>query len=370
MSVDEFLITQKYKQAGGLDYGTQRGFENVQLNRQNKAKSDLAETAAAQARFDLEQQREAWELKKQSATAGSELASKFLSEWSTALKDVKGIFGDASTFMKDAMKSLTGGGTGSSSSGFDQVMSQLKNSYQDYQQNYAPAANQFIQAGLQEQAMRTGAIGRLEQYATPDYAGVRGRAAADVSGQSELERAAMERKLLSMGIDPSSGKFGALTRKSYLDQARNTAIAMNLAARGEKERAAAVTAQEASLLNPAATAGVGLNIANRGSAILGQQAALETAKINAETAKAGTIGNLATGMGTLATGYAKSVMEPTAEMAGFYAAGGGGAITSPSTTGTTSTTGSGNGMYNAAQIAAMKKWNELHPTGAQFNQVK
>ena len=355
-----------YRTAGGNDYYHQTAFEEQQRNLQSRAKTGLALTAAEQARFDLKQREEAWELKKRSAVEGSKLASKFLGEWLTAMKDVKGIFGGASTFMKDAMKFITGGGTGSAPSGFDDVIVQLKNSYQDYQKNYAPAAKQFIQAGLQEQAMRTGAIGRLEQYATPDYAGVRGRAAADVSGQSELERAAMERKLLSMGIDPSSGKFGALTRKSYLDQARNTAIAMNLAARGEKERAATVTAQEASLLNPASTAGVGLNIANMGSTILGQQAALETAKVNAETAKARTIGDLATGMGTLATGYARSVMEPTAEMAGFYAAGGGGAIAAPST----AIGGGGNGMYNAAQIAAMKNWNELHPTGVQFNQVK
>ena len=69
-----------------------------------------------------------------------------------------------------------------------------------------------------------------------DIGGAVGRAAADVTGQSEISRQSEARRMLGMGIDPTSGRFGALSRRSALDEARNKASAMTRARRIETER--------------------------------------------------------------------------------------------------------------------------------------
>lgn len=69
-----------------------------------------------------------------------------------------------------------------------------------------------------------------------DIGGAVGRAAADVTGQAEISRQSEARRMLGMGIDPTSGRFGALSRRSALDEARSKASAMTRARRTEMER--------------------------------------------------------------------------------------------------------------------------------------
>lgn len=306
------------------------------INNQNlqRDKLSLADTAANQAMFNLQKSQEAWDLKKKQAASSSKLASSFMSQWSSSLNDVKGMYGNVTNLINSAIKGFSsGGGSGSGGvkiPGFDNVIKTMQNSYNDYQTNFEPAAKKMLSSAAQEQDMRMGAAHRLDQYATPDYAGVRGRAASDVATKSEAARAALDRQLMSTGADPNSGKFGALTRKSYLDQAKNTAIAMNTASRGEKTRAANTSLAEMNALHPELTAGVATNILGTGQKMLGQQGALvksaadvATAKMNANTARMNALGNMVNTAGNLATGYSNNVTQPLSEAAGYFLGQGG-----------------------------------------------
>lgn len=70
-----------------------------------------------------------------------------------------------------------------------------------------------------------------------DVEGAAGRAGADVAGQAEIARQSEARRVMGLGIDPTSGRFGALSRRSALDEARARAAAMTRARGTERERA-------------------------------------------------------------------------------------------------------------------------------------
>jgi len=350
---------------GGLNYNQQAALDQRNINAQSAAKTELAKTAAEQAKQDLQQSAEAWELKKAQATQGAKTASEFLANWSTSLKNVGDMYGGAMDMIKNITKSMASGASGGSASGtgipgFDDVIGQMKNAYQDYQTNYAPAAKEFLSQAQAEQTQRTGALTRLDQLATPDYEGARARAITDVGAQANLAREANQREMLGMGVDPTSGKFGALTRKSYLDQAAAEADAANKAVNAEKTRSAALTTQEAALINPNATAQTGINIAKGGTDLLTNEANMMTAASNADTARINSMGALANTVGNLATGYSNAVVNPQAEMAGYFVGGGGGAGALPTGESGGSESG-GIGLYNAAQVAALKAHNYKVP---------
>lgn len=313
---------QDFRWAGGLKPGEQQALEQRNLNKQLEAKTGLAQTAAEQAKFNLQMSKEAWDLKKKQAASMGKLATRFMSQWSNSLQQVGKMYGGATDLLNSAMKAIasggTTGGTGTGIPGFDDVLKNMQDSYNDYQTTFKPYAEQFLQQAGEEANMRARAAQRLEQYATPDYAGVRGQAAADVATKGQMAREALTRQMLGMGINPASGKFGALTRKSYLDQARDTAIAMNLATRAEKQRAAGATVQQLAALHPETTAGVATNLLKTGQNLLTNQGALAKAAADVQTSRINAIGNIANTAGNLATGYAKAITEPQAEMAGYF----------------------------------------------------
>ncbi|HDG97991.1 MAG TPA: hypothetical protein ENG73_07465 [Desulfobacterales bacterium] len=301
-------------------------FETQQRNLQSEAQTSLAQSAAGMADFQLKRAREEWALRRKQAEQGNKLAAQFLSSWNESLKGLENMFGKAMNLISG---SISGGFRGGSlGKTFDTIIQRLQDSYQDYKTKYAPVADYILNQAKQQYQTQAGAIGELQALARPDYVGARARAASDVAQQAAGAREAMQKQLLSYGIDPTSGKFGALTRRSYLDQAKTTALAENLAVNAEKERAAKLNAQIASLVNPSQTALAGAELAGVGTNLLTKQADVLATQADVEKAKTQAIASIANTMGNVARDYSQAVVQPRATLAGYFLGRSGGALPS------------------------------------------
>ena len=267
---------------------------------------NLAGTAASQASWDLQLSQEQWDFQKRQAEAAGAFATKFMGEWSSAMKGLKDIYGN--TF--DA---IFGGGEGGAIGGqvgkLNELGDLMTQEYKDYRETWGGTEQEFMEQAKVEGRARGEAISQLQQYSRPDYEGVQGRAAADVAGQSEIARQSAARDMMGYGIDPTAGKFGALTRRSYLDQARDTAINMNVARRGEKERAAGVSLDIARTADPRISGNLALGISQGGNALARTAADVYGAGAQAISSQTNALANLT-------SSYGSQVVSPSAEMAG------------------------------------------------------
>ena len=273
------------------------------------------------AEWALQQQKEAWELQKQSAQNTANLTQQFLSQWGVGMEKLGNLY-----------DKILSGETGGAAGPLGELTDKIMQEYEDFKTEYQPMEREFFEAAREELGIRRDLAGQLQRLATPDYEGVAGTAMADVAGQSEMARQAAAREAMGYGIDPTSGKFGALTRKSYLDEARNRAIAANLARRGEKERVSGLTTEALGLIKPSETAGVGLGIQKGRTGLLTTAGELGKARADIQRSYADIVGN-----------YGEQMVQPYGEV-GFTLLGhqlgqGGGVpatgITPAATTGTT-----------------------------------
>lgn len=278
-----------------------------------KSQTNLADTASSQAKWDLRLSKEQWDWQKKQSEAAGKFAKKFMGEWSGAMKDMGKMYGRA-------FDSLSGGGGGGAIGGqvgkLNELGDLMTQEYKDYQERWGATEQEFMGQARAEGQARGEAIGDLQQYAKADYEGVEGRAAADVAGQSEMARQSAAREQMGYGVDPTAGKFGALTRRSYLDEARDTAISMNVARRGEKERAAGVSLDVAKTADPRIAGGLALGISQGGRELAGTAADVYGQGAQALTSQA-------TAMTNLAESYGKNVGGQYGEMAGYFMGAGG-----------------------------------------------
>ena len=308
--------------------------------------------------FALTQAKESWELQKKSAQSNAKLTQQFLDQWGVGMSDLKDIYKSI----------LGGGGTGLGalpdeiSGPMKEFTDKISSEYDSFKENYAPLESAGIESSLSELGARSGMISQFQDLSKADYEGVSGRAMADVAGQSETARQAEARNMMSMGIDPTSGRFGSLTKKSYLDEARNKAIAANVARRGEKERVTDVTARGLELVDPM----IGANIA---TGISGQRSGLLKTGADITNTGAKTAADIAKAKADIVGGYAKNVVNPYGELA-FTMLGsgmGGGGYTAPATPGTgipTSGTAQPSQIETAATPVASKATGLPKPTGS------
>jgi hypothetical protein len=282
-----------------------------------RAQRSLATTAANTASWQLTQAQEAWDLKKKSAEQAGTLAATFMEKWGSAMEGVQGMYSTA----MDTLKSLTSGVQASTSgtlSKLGDISDLIGQEYQDFKTTYGGAEEEFLTGAREEALARRQMAGQLGDLAKPDYEGAAGRAATDVRTQSAIARESMTKDALGMGVDPSSGKFGALSRRTYVQEAADTANAMNAARRGEKERVSNLTLQGLSVLDPNKTGGMAINIRGQGTEMLGQQAGVAGKIADVETARTQAITNIADTTGRLASGYSQAVTQPYGEMAGYF----------------------------------------------------
>jgi hypothetical protein len=198
------------------------------------------------------------------------------------------------------------------------INKQMDEQYAEYRRTYDPAAREFLQGAREEAGLRRGMAQSIMDASKPDYEGVMGRAAGDVTAQSEIARQASQREMLSYGIDPGSGRFGALTRRSYLDEARNKAIAMNLARRGEKERVTNLALEGMKVVDPTKQGELALGFARTGAEMLGQKAGVAKAAADVSIAQTQALSNIARSASDIAGSYGSQVVQPYGEMAGYF----------------------------------------------------
>lgn len=257
----------------------------------NKAQKDMAKVGTQRGKWELQRDKELWDIQKKQALGQKNLAGDFLNKWSSEVADFKKLF-------TGGIKAGQGGILGE----LKDVSDKIGQEYESFKTTYGDTIREFIGAGREEARARREIVGSLKGSAIPDYESVEGRARADVAGQSAIARREQQREMMGMGVSPNAGKFGALTRKSFLDEAKNTAINMNMARRGEKERATGTGLALMGQLDPSKTANVGLNLQAMGQGMLKQKADI-----------AGQFANVA-------DIYGKNVINPMGTLAGYQLA--------------------------------------------------
>ena len=228
------------------------------------------------------------------STGISQLTSDFLSKW-----------GDISDSAIEMLQNVISGGGSTGDSDYDDLINSIKTQVSDFETNYAPAMKESTELALENIRASRGAVDTLKGLATADYAGVAGRAATDAKAQSEIQSQEAAKELMSYGVDPTSGKFGALSRKNALGTARNVVEAMNKARQAEKSRVGEAATQLAGAANTAASTSTNLasNLMSQKSNLLGMQTGAYTAKTAAEKAKADTAIAVANALGAIGEGY-------------------------------------------------------------------
>jgi len=248
----------------------------------------------------------------ESSQATSRITQQFLQQW--------GDINEATlSSLTDTLKSLDSGQAYAGSEQIADLISDVKAQSKQFNKQYGSLESEAIESASADFRSQRELTGQYMGLATPDYEGVTGRAATDVRGASERARQAGAREMMSYGVDPTAGKFGALTRPDYLTQARNEAIAMNLARRGEKERVTDITARGLELIDPTKAAAIASNIQGLRSGLTETRAGLAEADIEARTQIAKTKADIAGQITDVGRDYGSAGMT----MLGLETAGGG-----------------------------------------------
>jgi len=314
-------------------------------------KQMMIQTKAMQLEFDKA---------KAAADTSGKIAAQFLEAWGSSLTTVASMYGDASSVIKGLMSGESGGGLAPKLKGLDELSSLMKQEYATYKADFGGMEKEFLGQARDLSTGKTNILKELAQGGGKwvDEEGAAARAKVDAGLQGELQNQAEARKLLAMGVDPSSGRFGALTRKGAVDMAGETVRAMNLARQAEKTQGTARGLAIAGAMNPNEPANIGLAIGKGGREILGQAGQLEQAGANVQSQYISSMGQLGTGLANMAGGVARDITNPLAEMAGYYSGLSGGAI-SPITMPSTNTLTNGGAIAKApslttSQLAAQR----------------
>jgi len=283
------------------------------------------QTAQAGADWNLKQAQEAWDLQKKQADASGKTAAQFLESWGSSLSQISSMYGDSATVLKGLM---TGGGETEGTKGLGELSKLMQGEYTSFREQYAPMEKEAMFTG-REMTQQKAAIQREIAKGGGTWADTEGaaaRAKTDVGIQGELQNQIEARKLMSMGVDPSSGRFGALTRKGAIDTAGETVKAMNLARQTEKTQGLGRAIAASGAINPSEYTNIGTGIRKSGTDILQGAGALETARAGAETSNLNAKTNLGSAYTNMTSSMAQNITNPLAEMAGYFTGMSGGNV--------------------------------------------
>lgn len=230
-----------------------------------------------------------------STSSSSNMTNEFLSKWGEMTQESLDI-------LTDTLSGVFSGDTQATGI-YGDLMTNIQNQISSFDEQYGGTTQQLLDTTLEDINTRRGLVTDLTNEAQADYAGVSGRAAADVSAQSELARQDMAREAMSYGIDPTSGKFGALTKKSYMGEARDKVTAMNQARLAEKERSTGLKVTALQNIDPTISGNLASNLMSQKSDLLGLQTSAAGAITAAEKAKADTALAVANAVGDIGRDY-------------------------------------------------------------------
>lgn len=299
-----------------VDEGLYNKYLTEQSNLTTNQKSnelglEAARIANESAKIDLQAKKAA--LKNQAAS--SQMTNSFLSKW-----------GEMNQATLDVLtKTLSGAFNGESGGGvYGDIINDVKTQLSNFDTNYGDMTKRAFDTTMSDIDTRRGLVTGLINEANPDYAGVEGRAAADVSTQSEIARQGMAMDAMSYGVDPTSGAFGALQKKSFLRESRDKVDAMNKARRAEKESSMGIRTNLVNAIDPTVSAGVASNLMSQRNQLLGLETTAANAMSSAEKAKADTALGVANAMGNIGEQYGSlgSSMLGLQTAQGTYSGGG------------------------------------------------
>lgn len=327
-SMDISGETYQKKYATSIAENAARQAEAKESAYERKTKN-LATDASA---FNLQQAKEAWDLKKKESENSSIMASKFLESWGTAMTSVTSMYGDASKALSELTKSFMSGGT-DGKGGISGVQGDLadlsklmREEYASYKKDFAPAQKEFLEGAKEASAAKRQALGQMTALSKMDLSGASGRAERDVMTQSAQQNEALAQKMMSLGIDPSSGQFGSLMKKGAIQTSGMTVAAMNAARAAEKTRSAEISGKIAALAKPGEEADIALGIQKGGTDILGKSTEIGKAQADVAVGYSNAVSNLANAQTNLASGFASNVAQPYGQFAAYYLGKSGGAI--------------------------------------------
>lgn len=267
-----------------------RGYDLEQSNVNTTVAAN--ELGLESTRLDIEGKKQA--LKNKADTAA--LTKDFLSKWGS-------INDSALKVLQDAVSGTT---SSTGNSGLDSILADIKGQVSAFETNYGGMTKTAMEGAMGDIATKRGLAENVATMAKPDYEGVAGKAATDTAAQSELARGAEARQAMSYGVDPTSGKFGTLTKKSYMDEARDKVTAMNRARSAEKTRSIGATTAAAGLINPSESASIASNLMSQKSNLLGLEtdtakavSSADVARSEAKTSAANAMTNIGQQYGSL-----------------------------------------------------------------------
>jgi len=280
----------------------------------------FGQTQLKTAQFQLQQQQQAWEIEKQRASRSTELGNNFLKAWTSSMSDVKNIFNRALNALDQP--TTTYGQPSGTTDMLNNLLSQIQTQYAEWQKSYGGLDTEIASALSGTIQERQQMADLIKQLTTPDYEGVAAEAGIQARQEAAKTREDIAREALSYGIDPSSGKFGALTRRTALEESKNVIGAMNQARQLEKERVQGTALGAMEAFDPTVFANIMKAISDRSSGFLGAQT--DIAKTIADIGIAEQVSKTgrAQAIGNIAGSYAQSILNPLGDFAGYYLAGG------------------------------------------------
>lgn len=294
-----------------------KGMEAARTASYTNLMAAQADQAALQTKMMQEQYRQQKAYNRQMSQMWSQ-GSQFLQGWQSALDKPKQMYSKAWENIGEEL-GFVEKARGKVDESFKPVISEIWNEFQDYKEKTGGLEADLIKTARMEAVERQKQIGQLSELTKMDLAGAAGRAQADVAAQSAQQRAAMAREMAGYGLDPTSGRFAQGIARSRAGEARDAAIAMNLARESERARAAGLGLETLSQLDPASLGQAVTGMRQYRGQLLGMQGDLMSAREQTKLGYTQAARDLLGLQKETASGYAQDISRPYAEMAALQA---------------------------------------------------
>jgi len=188
------------------------------------------------------------------AKVAAQLAQEFLGQWNKAASETRGTFNVAMASIEDTQSYIKSIGEEYGTQ-IKSLVDQTQSDLSEYRDAYDPLEKEAIETAQMAMGAQRGMISQIKDLSKADYAGVSGRAKADVGAEMERGRRAESMELSGMGIDPTDSRYRGSMRTSRINEAINKALAANKARIGEKNRVAGVVATGLQTIDPSKMGG-------------------------------------------------------------------------------------------------------------------
>lgn len=267
-------------------------------------------------RGEMDMQRQQMAASQAAAKSAAPMAKQYMKMWNTSLKSTQGMYNQAMSSVGEGWKAIKA--MQSDKMDFSKLNKDLETEWENIKGKFGGLSDQAIEMAGEEMTQRQQLGRQLGQLAQPDYEGAAGKAMADVTAQSEMGRKSEQRRMASLGIDPTSGRSRSAMNTMQSQEALAKAQAGTEARRGEKERVTGVTQSAMQLIDPSKTAGIATNIQAAKGNLLAQRTGLAEAQTRQQAGIAGAISGMAGAAGNIARGMGETVTGPLGEAAGVY----------------------------------------------------